>query len=151
MEQIQCDEPIILSLGLHTRTGTLRDFARAVVNKYSGIIPRDRNKLLALPGLGDYSVSAIRVFAFGYNDPLIDTNTVRIISRVNGITHTDSLRRSVSIHSIYSEMVGSRDPVTFGYSILDFGAIVCRPVPQCSICDLRKMCYYSINLHNTEE
>lgn len=150
MAHIPDDESLILSLGLHSRAGILREFAQATVDRYGGIVPQNREELLGLPGLGDYGVSAIRVFAFGYRDPLIDVNTVRIISRINGIAYTDSLRRSMKIHSMYSDLVEFQDPVIYGYSILDLGAKICRPVPKCNLCPLNGMCQYSVESGNAE-
>ena len=139
------NDVMLLSPGLHSRSRTLREFAHEITDIYDGIIPEDRKKLLAIPGLGNYSVSAIRVFAFGHNDPLIDANTVRIISRINGIPYTDSLRKSRIIHEKYVEVVNLYDPVVFCYSILDFGALICGTGPKCSECLLNMECQYSLD------
>ena len=139
------NDVMLLTLGFHSRARILREFANQITDIYDGIISKDRKKLLVIPSLGDYSVSAIRVFAFGHNDPLIDANSVRIISRINGILYTDSLRRSRIIHEKYVEMVNLYDPVVFGYSILDFGALICGTVPKCSECPLNMECQYSLD------
>ncbi|WMT50547.1 MAG: hypothetical protein RE471_06070 [Ferroplasma sp.] len=148
MVNIRDDDVMLSSLGLHSRARILRKFAGQIVDIYDGIIPEERKKLLAITGLGDYSTSAIRVFAFRHIDPLIDANTVRIISRINGIPFSDSLRRSKIIHKKYEEIAKLYDPVVFGYSILDFGALICGTVPVCGICSLNSVCQYAINHTN---
>ena len=135
---------MLLSPGLHSRARISREFANQITDIYDGIISKDRKKLLVIPSLGDYSVSGIRVFAFRHNDPLIDGNTVRILSRINGIPYTDSLRRSRIIHEKYLEMINLYDPVVFDYSILDFGALICGAGPKCSECRLNRVCQYSL-------
>ena len=64
---------------------------------------------------------------------------------MNGIPYTDSLRRSRIIHEKYVEMLNLYDPVVFGYSILDFGALICGTVPKCSECPLNRVCQYALD------
>ncbi|MCL4452603.1 MAG: hypothetical protein M1317_00675 [Candidatus Thermoplasmatota archaeon] len=133
----------IKSLGLQKRIKILKDFSSTVITRYGGTIPHERSELINFYGFGDYTVSAIRVFGLHFREPLIDANTVRIISRVAGKHYSDSTRRQREIHMLYSEFNRHEDPVIFGYSILDFGALICTPVPHCNICPLYNICLYN--------
>ena len=137
---------IISSLGINGRIYLILKAASYICENYGGNIPEDRNILDRIPGFGDYTVSAIRVFGFQKNDPLIDVNTVRILARMSGIKLNDSLRRSELIHKIYSCVLGDADPVKFGYAILDMGAIVCKSTPSCSECPVSEFCSYFTSL-----
>lgn len=55
--------------------------AKIVAKDHDGIFPNDTEKLLALPGVGPYTVAAIR--AFVYDEPILsfDTNLEKILAR----------------------------------------------------------------------
>ena len=46
--------------------------------------PSSREELLALPGVGDYTASAIASFAFGARHAVLDTNVRRVFARAVG-------------------------------------------------------------------
>ena len=144
-EMSKLDEKILFnilsSLGLKWRTEMLLKSVRTIERDFGGYIPNDKQKLLSLPGIGDYIASAIRVFSANTEDPLIDTNTVRVISRVYGFKATDSTRRSKSIRSKYIELRNNKDPRNFAFSMIDLAALICRPsLPDCLHCPVEKYC-----------
>ena len=50
----------------------------------AGEVPDDYDSLRALPGVGDYTASAVLAFAFGRRQPVLDTNVRRVLARVVG-------------------------------------------------------------------
>jgi A/G-specific adenine glycosylase len=73
-------------LGYYSRGRNLHACAKIIVDKYNGIFPADRQALLELPGIGDYTSAAIASFAFGKKEAVVDGNVIRVISRLFGIT-----------------------------------------------------------------
>lgn len=61
-------------LGYNRRALNLHKTAKIVHEKYHGRLPKDRDALLKLPGIGLYTASAIRVFAYNIPDVMIETN-----------------------------------------------------------------------------
>src|SRR3989338_8865307 len=61
-------------MGYNRRAKYLRDAAQIIVEKYKGQIPRSREALEGLAGVGKYTAAAVRVFAFNEPDVLIETN-----------------------------------------------------------------------------
>jgi len=61
-------------LGYNRRAKFLHDAAKEIVRKHRGRVPLLYSELVELPGIGDYTASAIRVFAFNEPDVLIETN-----------------------------------------------------------------------------
>ena len=53
-----------------------------VASDYDNKLPRTYDELLALPGIGDYTASAVMSFAFGERIAVVDTNIRRVLSRV---------------------------------------------------------------------
>lgn len=69
-------------LGYPRRALRLQECARVVAEQYADKLPRTYDELTALPGIGDYTASAVMSFAFGERIAVIDTNIRRVLSRV---------------------------------------------------------------------
>lgn len=65
-------------LGYNNRARWLRDGARFVIEEFEGVIPKSREDLLKLKGVGEYTSRAIRIFAFNIDEVTVDTNIRRI-------------------------------------------------------------------------
>lgn len=65
-------------LGYNSRGLRLHKLAQIVTEEYHGRLPYDTATLLSLPGIGPYTASAIRIFAYGKYDSCIETNIRRI-------------------------------------------------------------------------
>ena len=70
LEQLSyADEDDILAfwagLGYYARGRNLLKCARELTEKFDSKIPNDKKTLLSLPGIGEYTASAIRSIAFG--------------------------------------------------------------------------------------
>ena len=69
-------------LGYPRRALRLQECAQQVAGRYADRLPRDYDQLVALPGIGDYTASAVMSFAYGERIAVIDTNIRRVLSRV---------------------------------------------------------------------
>ena len=68
-------------LGYPRRALRLHAAAVAIVERHDGEVPTSYDDLLALPGVGDYTASAIASFAFGQRHVVLDTNVRRVLAR----------------------------------------------------------------------
>lgn len=68
-------------LGYPRRAVRLQECARVVATQYDNTLPRTYDELTALPGIGDYTASAVMSFAYGERIAVIDTNIRRVLSR----------------------------------------------------------------------
>lgn len=134
---------LIYPLGLHWRVDLLYDMAQELHLKFTDLIPTRREDLESLPGVSHYIATAIRCFAFGYPDALLDTNTVRICGRLLGISVTDGSRRSEKFRKLLEALVDTTHPREFNYALLDHGALICRSRnPLCTECSVKEHCCY---------
>jgi A/G-specific adenine glycosylase len=134
---------LLYPLGLLWRTKLLHKMSVEIVEKCGGKIPSTKKELELLPGISHYIASAVRCFAFGYAESLLDTNTVRILGRVFGIEVTDSSRRSKRFQKLSESVLDKKNPRSFNYAMIDLGALICRPRnPLCEICPLNEICRY---------
>ena len=60
--------------------------AKVVVNRFSGVIPSNREQLVSIPSIGPYTAGAILSFGFGISAPVVDSNIERVIRRVFSIS-----------------------------------------------------------------
>lgn len=127
--------------GLRWRIDALRRCVHQIIEQYGGAVPETRAELEALPGIGHYIASAVRCFAFGHPDAVVDTNTVRIASRLFGFPVTDSSRRNSAVHAAVKRLVDPAAPRESNFALLDLGALVCTPrEPACSACPVLAFC-----------
>lgn len=130
-------------LGLRWRTDLLLKMVKILSAKYGGKIPSDRIELESLPGVGHYIAAAVRCFAFGLPEPILDTNTVRVVGRLFGVKITDGSRRSKKFKDLYEQIMERERPPEFNFAMLDLASLICKPAkPLCHVCPLMNMCEF---------
>ena len=67
-------------LGYYSRARNLQKAAKEITTL--GGFPDTYDGLLALPGIGDYTASAIAAAAFGRREPAVDGNVLRVMTRL---------------------------------------------------------------------
>ncbi|MBU7018880.1 MAG: A/G-specific adenine glycosylase [Theionarchaea archaeon] len=138
-------EGILYPLGLHWRAKLLHRMAKTICEERDCNIPSDKKELESLPGISHYIASAVRCFALGYPEIILDTNTVRIAGRLFGIEVTDSSRRSRKFREILGSLLDKEYPREFNLALIDLGALICKTSdPQCGCCPVKSMCEYGV-------
>lgn len=133
---------LMYSLGLPWRVPLLLDMAQILEHQGNGV-PDNPNVLMQLPGVGPYIAHATVCFAFDKPEPLLDTNTVRVVSRLTGEPVNDGSRRSRRYRESLETLVKGKEPRLLNFALLDFAASVCRAKnPLCRECVLRIYCFY---------
>ncbi|MHB8560352.1 MAG: HhH-GPD family protein [Thermoplasmataceae archaeon] len=136
-------ENILHPLGLFWRSVSLSLAAKQIIDELDGEIPRSADGLRALPGIGSYIASAVRCFAFGEPDVLLDTNIVRVLGRLYGERITDGSRRSTRYLRLAECLLDKNFPREFNYAMIDLAASICRPTqPRCPECPVNVHCSY---------
>lgn len=129
-------------LGYNIRPRRLHAIAREVVRKYDGRLPSDEVSLKSFKGLGDYTVGAVRSFAFGIRAPIVDTNISRLLFRMfvaNGEPKSHGIRHH--LWALSGALLPHRHAFDFNQALMDFGAMVCTPrTPRCPECPMRPDC-----------
>jgi A/G-specific adenine glycosylase len=107
-------------------------------------IPSSLDRLLKIPGIGQYTARAILVLAYRRRLGLFDPNIHRVIGRVFGILsskarpHTDP-----AMWGLLDRMMPKGRSRDANLALLDFAVAVCRPrKPLCLTCPMRDICVY---------
>ena len=133
---------LIEGLGFgNQRTCALIELASAVTE--AGELPEEPCELSKLPYVGMYTSHAVACFGFHKKVPAVDTNVVRVISRITGIEPPSDIRRAPTIWEIAWSLLPDRLVKEHNYGLLDFAAAVCRSrSPLCSQCPIASGCAY---------
>jgi A/G-specific adenine glycosylase len=141
-EALKCWE----GLGYYARCRNLHRAAQTVVRQYGGHLPQNRKELLALPGIGPYTVGAILSLAFGQDAAVLDGNVRRVLSRLYAIADDPEDARGQRylrqrLWSLAEELVPPGRSGQFNEALMDLGATICTPKgPRCPICPLTEAC-----------
>jgi A/G-specific adenine glycosylase len=130
-------------LGYPRRAIRLHAAAAAITERHGGEVPDDDASLLALPGVGDYTASAVLAFAFGRRRPVLDTNVRRVLARL--VTGDELPPRSVTVgeRGVAEALLPADEPTaaTWSVAVMELGALVCTATaPRCSACPVRDAC-----------
>ncbi len=112
---------------------------------HGGRVPTELDDLLALPQVGRYGAHAVRCFAFGKPDPIVDTNVARVLGRYYGIAPLAQLHTDDRMWGVAARLVaGTRRPKQLNWALLDLGATVCLSRrPLCPACPLVSECSFA--------
>lgn len=134
-------------LGYYTRCRNLLATAKQIVSERKGKFPDTYEAILELKGVGPYTAAAISSFAFNLPHAVVDGNVYRVLSRVFGIeTPVDSTVGKKYFNLLAEELLDQKKPGLYNQAIMDFGAVVCKPVaPICMDCVFKKNCFAFIN------
>ena len=69
-------------LGYYSRARSLHAAARRVAERFDGVFPTGYDDVRSLPGVGDYTASAVCSIAYGQPCAVVDGNVYRVLSRL---------------------------------------------------------------------
>ena len=128
-------------LGYYRRARSLRDGARAVCERHGGRVPGDPEALRALPGIGRYTAGAIASLAFGREEPVLDGNVRRVLSRWTGRRTKPGNAGDAPLWELAARLVRGPSPGDLNQALMELGARVCTPrSPGCGACPLAEHC-----------
>jgi A/G-specific adenine glycosylase len=124
-------------LGYYSRARNLHSCAKWICENGS---PTNRDEWRKLPGIGEYTASALAAALQGADEVAVDGNLARVYARLQADESTgESLRRAAK-HWLSEQREGV-DADTWNQGLMDFGATVCKPKgPLCGTCAVQSHC-----------
>jgi A/G-specific adenine glycosylase len=129
-------------LGYYSRARNLQAAAKQIVAKHDGEFPHDPEAVLALPGIGPYTVAAILSIAYGARLAVLDGNVARVIARIEAV-HGDLRegRRWQALQASADRLLAPGSAGDWNQAMMELGATLCTSqAPRCLLCPLAKFC-----------
>ncbi|HYM16130.1 MAG TPA: A/G-specific adenine glycosylase [Dehalococcoidia bacterium] len=98
--------------------------------------PRDAASLARIDGIGPFTAAVIASFAFGQRAACVDTNVRRVLGRLAGDETLDGAR----LQQLADRSLAVRAPARWNQALMDYGARVCTPRPDCGGCAVARWC-----------
>lgn len=124
------------------RAKAIKALTQYLVVAEGGQIPEDLERLLKVPGLGEYSARAVVSFGFGKPVAVVDANVERVLTRVfqSALPERPGQR---ALQELADALVPHESHREYNFGLLDLGALVCRYVdPLHEECPLNGICDY---------
>lgn len=123
-------------LGYYRRAKMLRHAAEILKNH----IPETRSELMSISGIGSYTANALLSFSFSQALPTIDTNAMRVFSRLFMLNGNKGKVEKES-YEIGSTLISEKSPCEWNQAIMELGSLVCKNKnPLCSECPVSSFC-----------
>jgi A/G-specific adenine glycosylase len=133
-------------LGYYSRCRNLIATARNISKNLKGKFPGNYDEIKKLKGIGPYTAAAIASFAFNEQRAVVDGNVFRVLSRIFGINEPiDSTEGKKVFNKLADNLLDRKNPALHNQAIMDFGAVVCKPVPTCRLCPFKQRCDAFLN------
>ena len=131
-------------LGYPRRALRLHAAASAITDRHDGEVPAAYDELLDLPGVGDYTASAIASFAFGAGHAVLDTNVRRVFARaISGVEYPGASVNKAE-RELARSLVPDQEPATWAVAVMELGALVCTAAaPKCAACPINDQCAWN--------
>jgi len=127
-------------LGYYSRARNLKKCADLIVSEHGGEFPKTYEELIKLPGIGDYTASAISSIVYDQAVPVIDGNVERVMARHRRIENTFPEAKPET-QLMLETLLDKQKPGEFAQAMMDLGATICTPKnPACSLCPINKDC-----------
>lgn len=140
------DDDVLLKLweglGYYNRARNLKKAANMIVSEYDGVFPSTYQELIKLPGIGDYTASAIASICFSEKQVTVDGNVMRVYTRF--YNDSSNISKENTKKKIQQELLKilPTDSGNFNEGIMELGEQICIPngMPKCEGCPLNKQC-----------
>lgn len=134
-------------LGYYNRARNLKKAAVIIMEEYGGVFPTTYSEIIKLPGIGEYTASAISSICFGEKQVTVDGNVMRVFTRFyndSSNVSKDSTKKNIRDFLL---SVAPDDAGDFNEGFMELGEVICIPngIPRCSICPLREECQSNKN------
>jgi endonuclease-3 len=133
-------ESSIKTIGLYrTKARNLMETCRLLVEKHGGVVPRTREELEALPGVGRKTANVVLNVAFGEPTMAVDTHIFRVSNRTGLAPGKDPLAVEMKL----LQRVPQKYLPDAHHWLILHGRYVCvARLPQCWRCAVRAYCDY---------
>lgn len=130
----------VKTIGLYrNKARNVLELSRQLIANHGGDVPRDRDALEALPGVGRKTANVVLNVAFGEPTMAVDTHVFRVANR----TGLSSGRTPLEVEEDLLRVVPAEFAVHAHHWLILHGRYVCKArKPECPRCRIRDICLF---------
>lgn len=133
-------EQLIYSAGFYKNKAlNIKKTAKEIVENYNGEIPKTKQELEKLPGVGRKTANVVASVAFDEPSIAVDTHVFRVSNRIGLVNTKNVYECEKQLMKLLDKSIWSRT-----HHVLIFqGRYICRSQsPKCDICPITAYCKY---------
>lgn len=136
LEELQSD---IRSIGLfRNKAKNIQKLCKMLLDEYDGIVPRTREELVKLPGVGRKTANVVMSVAYGVPAIAVDTHVERVSKRLAFCRWKDSV---LEVEKTLMRKIPEDEWSVTHHRMIFFGRYHCKAQnPQCPQCPLNEIC-----------
>jgi len=137
-------QKILYPIGFYrNKSKRLKQLCKILVEKYNGKVPKTREELMSLPGVGFKTSAIVLSEAFNQNYIPVDSH-VEIISKRLGLVPSNY--KPYEVEKELERIIPKSKWYLINLGMIYFGREICLSIyPKCNICPLLKICPYGKN------
>lgn len=131
-------ERLIYSSGYYkNKARTIKHVSKILIEKFNGKVPKTREELMSIKGIGPKTANIVLAFAYGKKVLPIDTHCHRIPNRLGWIKTKKPEQTEAELKKILPKKYWT----DFNAIFVQFGKTICVPIsPKCSTCPINRYC-----------
>lgn len=131
-------EKIIFSSGhYHKKAQTLKSVSLELIKRFNEQVPKTREELLSIKGVGVKTANLVLSFAFGQEFIVVDTHVHRISNRLSWVKTKNADKTEKEL----KHLMPKKFLIEANGVLILFGREICVPIsPWCSKCPIEKYC-----------
>jgi endonuclease-3 len=140
-------EKLVKSAGFYrVKSRRIKEVSQILLDQFGGVVPKNINELLELPGVGRKTANCVLLFAFQEPAIPVDTHVHRISNRWGIVDTNDPDKTEVELKKAAPKKLW----IDLNDLMVQFGQTICKPThPQCDKCPITDLCkYYHENVEN---
>lgn len=132
-------EKQIRSAGFYrVKAKNLKAMAKMLIQDFDGIVPKTRDQLIKLPGVGRKTANVVLVYAFGKSEIPVDVHVHRISNRLGLLKTKTPEKTEIAL----AKIIPKRFWKQLNHAFVSYGQTICLPRnPKCDMCKIRKICW----------
>ena len=129
--------PLVKSCGFKSKAGNIIAACRMICERFGGEVPRTREELVQLPGVGRKTANVVLSNAFGLPAFAVDTHVFRVSNRL-GLCRADTVEET---ERQVTKLLPEEKWGQAHHWLIWHGRLVCKAQrPLCDTCGLRDLC-----------
>ena len=121
----------------HNKAKNIIACARMLLSEYEGVVPKELEKLIVLPGVGRKTANVVRGNIFNIPSIVVDTHVKRISKKLGITTTEDPVKAEFELMEVLPESAW----IIWNLDVIALGREICTArTPKCDRCFLSDVC-----------